>query len=417
MLDPVENSVENIKIADQCAADGVGVQRVADAVAVLGREHVEARRRPAQLGRRPEGRALVRGAHARDAETARVLHPGGNKFGNVLSDSRRARARSRTTTRRPTSSSYVDTCFSADHNMFDANNNIYFGMNGDVGWVDMDTWDKTHDAEASQGWCPAVLDTNGDGKITPGWTEPNEPVDPTKDHRIDFGCYAVAVNPKDGSLWCSGIGRGDETSDAPRAGNEPADELQRGVLRAAARSDRSKCSARAASKSITRACAWQNWRASGHFSAFDRSKCKSTTDPQATGQSCPEGWTFYRKNDPTYDGSPYHANESYLTHMDVHDALGLGKDAPIYGSVNTDAFEVLQPSTKQFVTLRVPYPLGSSRVRRTVASTTRAGWKGKGLWTSYSSYATWHIEGGRRGRTGMLPKAVKFQIRPNPLAK
>ena len=96
---------------------------------------------------------------------------------------------------------------------------------------------------------------------------------------------------------------------------------------------------------------WQNWRTSGHFSAFDRSKCKTTRDPKATGQSCPEGWTFYRKNDPTFDGSPFHANESYLTHMDVHDVLGLGKDAPMYGSNNTDAFEVIQVSTKQFVTL------------------------------------------------------------------
>ena len=63
---------------------------------------------------------------------------------------------------------YVDTCFNADHNMFDANNNIYFGMNGAVGWIDVNAWDKTHDAEASQGWCPAVLDTNADGKITQG---------------------------------------------------------------------------------------------------------------------------------------------------------------------------------------------------------------------------------------------------------
>jgi len=27
-------------------------------------------------------------------------------------------------------------------------------------------FDKTHDAQASQEWCPAVLDTNGDGTIT-----------------------------------------------------------------------------------------------------------------------------------------------------------------------------------------------------------------------------------------------------------
>ena len=40
-----------------------------------------------------------------------------------------------------------------------------------------------HDAEAAQGWCPAVLDTNGDGRITE-WTEPNAPVDPAKDHPL-----------------------------------------------------------------------------------------------------------------------------------------------------------------------------------------------------------------------------------------
>src|SRR5678816_2491136 len=74
---------------------------------------------------------------------------------------------------------YVDTCFSADHNMFDASNKVYFGMQGAVAWVDVNKWDETHDAAASQGWCPAVLDTNNDGKITPGWTEPNQPIDPT----------------------------------------------------------------------------------------------------------------------------------------------------------------------------------------------------------------------------------------------
>jgi hypothetical protein len=48
----------------------------------------------------------------------------------------------------------------------------------------------------------------------------------------------------------------------------------------------------------------------------------------------------------------------------------------------------------------------------------KIGWKGKGLWASYSTYATWHIEGGKgEGGPGVLPKAVKFQMRPNPLAK
>src|SRR5881296_343129 len=159
---------------------------------------------------------------------------------------------------------------------------------------------------------------------------------------------------------------------------------------------------------------WQNWRASGHFSAFDRTVCKSTKDPRATGQSCPEGWTLYRMNDPTYTNSVFHANESYLTHMDLHDALGLGKDAPMYGSVNTDAIEVLNLQTRQFVTLRVPYPMGFfPRSANGRIDDPKAGWKGKGLWADFASYAGWHIEGG----PGTLPKAVKFQLRPNPLAR
>ena len=41
-----------------------------------------------------------------------------------------------------------------------------------------------------------------------------------------------------------------------------------------------------------------------------------------------------------------------------------------------------------------------------------AGWKGRGLWSSYSMYTPWHQEGGK----GMTPMAVHFQIRPDPLA-
>ena len=119
-------------------------------------------------------------------------------------------------------------------------------------------------------------------------------------------------------------------------------------------------------------------------------------------------------NDPTYTNSVFHANESYLTHMDLHDALGLGKDAPMYGSVNTDAIEVLNLQTRQFVTLRVPYPMGFfPRSANGRIDDPKAGWKGKGLWADFASYAGWHIEGG----PGTLPKAVKFQLRPNPLAR
>jgi hypothetical protein len=76
----------------------------------------------------------------------------------------------------------IDTCSAADHNHFGDKDALIFGQTNAIGWLDTATFDKTHDAAASQGWCPAVLDTNGDGKINE-WTEPNQAVDPAKDHR------------------------------------------------------------------------------------------------------------------------------------------------------------------------------------------------------------------------------------------
>jgi len=312
----------------------------------------------------------------------------------------------------------IDTCFTADHNIMSEDGFLYFGSApAMVAWIDTNTWNRTKNAEASQGWCPAVLDTNGDGRITE-WTEPNQPIDPAKDRRIQFGCYSIAVNPKDGSLWCSGIGRGDKRLMRLEKGSNPPQTCKAEFYEPPT-TENPEVFGSGGVEVDHGGVAWQNWRASGHLSAFDRSKCKSTRDAGATGQSCPEGWTFYRKNDPTYTNSIFHANESYLQHMDVHDTLGLGRDVPIYGSVNTDAMEAFVPGTRQFVTLRVPYPMGFfPRSANGRIDNAGSGWKGKGLWASFSTYATWHIEGGKgEGGPGVLPKAVRFQVRPNPLAK
>ena len=59
--------------------------------------------------------------------------------------------------------SEIDTCFSADHNQLGEDERFYYGFRDGVGWIDVEIWEETQDAEASQGWCPTVLDTNGDG--------------------------------------------------------------------------------------------------------------------------------------------------------------------------------------------------------------------------------------------------------------
>ena len=126
----------------------------------------------------------------------------------------------------------IDSCFAADHNHFDDKGAIVFGQNNAIGWVDTVAFDKTHDAQASQGWCPAVLDTNGDGTITE-WTEPNQPIDPKKDHRIEFGCYGDAIEPDRREPVVLGNRRQGQDPRAPRARGEPAANVQGGGLRAA----------------------------------------------------------------------------------------------------------------------------------------------------------------------------------------
>jgi hypothetical protein len=307
----------------------------------------------------------------------------------------------------------IDVCFHSDHNEFGHDNFAYYGSRGSIGWVDGDTWDKTHDAEKSQGWCPAIVDTNGDGKISEGWTEPNEPVDPKRDHRVTFGCYAIGVSPLDNSVWCSSnssedrqlvrIERGKNAPQSckaefyePRPGQKPPMMGTGGVV------------------VDHEGVAWQSWRVSGQFISFDRRKCKSLKDSKADGQACPEGWTIYRDNEPSYSNSPYHATEPYLNHMDTDNVLGLGKDSPMYGSINTDSMEVFSSAMKKFVPLRVAYPMGFFPRSATIrVDDPKAGWKGGGLWSSFATYASWHLEPGK----GALPKVVKFQMRPNPLAK
>jgi len=42
-----------------------------------------------------------------------------------------------------------------------------------------------------------------------------------------------------------------------------------------------------------------------------------------------------------------------------------------------------------------------------------AGWKGRALWSTYATRAPFHVEGGK----GTRSKVLKFQLRPDPLAR
>ncbi len=115
----------------------------------------------------------------------------------------------------------IDTCFAADHNHFDEKDSIVFGQKNAIGWIDTAMFDKTHDAAASQGWIPAVLDTNGDGKITE-WTEPDQPIDPKKDHRIRIRLLRHRREPNRWELVVLGNRREGYEARAHRSRGQPA---------------------------------------------------------------------------------------------------------------------------------------------------------------------------------------------------
>jgi hypothetical protein len=68
----------------------------------------------------------------------------------------------------------------------------------------------------------------------------------------------------------------------------------------------------------------------------------------------------------------------------------------------------------KFVNLRVPYPMGFyAKGMDGRIDDPAAGWKGRGLWSTYGTRAPFHVEGGK----GTTSKVVKFQLRPDPLAR
>ncbi len=311
----------------------------------------------------------------------------------------------------------IGTCFSTHHLMFamDEDNTLWTSGGGQVvGWLNTRQYLETGDEEASQGWTPLILDTNGNGVRDENYVEPRDPVDPTRDKRITNGFYAVAPAP-DGSVWASSLGYpGAVVRLVP--GENPTETALAELyeLPLDANGEPIEGFSPRGMDVDRNGVAWVAL-ASGHLGRFDRSQCTGPLNgPTATGQHCPEGWTFFIEPLPQLSGldTPGSAEASYYTWVDWWGALGLGENVPINTGNASEGLLVWNDG--EWVVLRVPYPMGFyTKWMDGRIDDPEAGWKGRGIWTTISTRTPFHMEGGQ----GTTSKVMKFQLRPDPLAR
>ena len=324
----------------------------------------------------------------------------------------------------------IDTCFMTHHLQFaeDDDHTLFFSgeAGGVVGWLKTAIYDETGDEQFSQGWCPTVVDTNGDGQITKPWNEPNQrgaidDFDPTRDTRLMVGSYGVIPDPLQATAVWIVSNRFPGRLTYMDIGDNPPESCISEVYEVPSVLDsnvpREQTGFGPRGLDIDRhGVVWTALSGSSDFASFDRSKCRVMNGPTVVdGRHCVNGWTLYPTPGPEIPGTdpPVRADYHYYNWVDQHNALGLGANIPIANGSNSDSLLALMPDTGEWVVMRVPYPQGFfSRGLDGRIDDPHAGWKGRGVWATYGAAVTWHIEGGQ----GAKPGIVKFQVRPDPLA-
>jgi hypothetical protein len=305
----------------------------------------------------------------------------------------------------------ISTCFPTHHLAFaqDGNQTLWTSAGvagpGAIGWLNRRMFEETGDEVRSQGWSPFVLDTNRNGRRD-AYVEPGQPADPARDTRVAVNIYAVAISPADGSVWGTVLGyRGAIVRVVP--GANPTETALTEIYEPPAPGFGPR------GGDVDRNGVYWVSLASGHLGSFDRRKCRVLNGPTATGAHCPEGWTFQQLPGPQLRDvqEPGSGEASYYTWIDWFDTFGLGANVPIaMGNLNSS---ILPLVNGRFLNIVVPYPMGffPKNVDGRIDNP-NTGWKGRALWSTYGTRTMYHLEGGTANR----PKAVKIQMRPDPLA-
>jgi hypothetical protein len=329
----------------------------------------------------------------------------------------------------------------------DPNETVYFNeLVGPIfGWIDSKVYDQTKDEQKAVGWCGQVLDTNGDGKITKPWQVQQRgragdasilySTDTTGgttgggaaaaaaakgkgkggpnanlDTQVRYDLYTVIPSPADDSVW--GVAESPFPGMLIRLirGNNPPETCKTQIFRV----PDGGYDPRGVDVD-SNGVVWTGLAATSHLASFDVRKCKDLNGPaKLDGSQCKEGWTMYQTPGPKFKNSNVPADFHYFNWVDQQNIIGLGKNIPFVTGSNSDSLIALDPATKKWTNFRVPYPLGFySRGMDGRIDDPNAGWKGRALYSNYGTHFVWHIEGGK----GTKGKIVKFQIRPDPLAR
>ena len=176
--------------------------------------------------------------------------------------------------------------------------------------------------QLAQGWCPTVVDTNGDGRITRPWNEPavvrgsrfeEDPTastydfDPALDTRVTVGAYGIIVNPVDGSVW------GAQDSYPGKivrlvVGDDPPESCIAEVFEVPSERWDVEASGEVGFMPRgldvdTNGVIWTALSGTNHLASFDRTRCGGLTGTAAhTGRHCAEGWTLHPLPGPVFQG-------------------------------------------------------------------------------------------------------------------
>jgi hypothetical protein len=100
----------------------------------------------------------------------------------------------------------------------------------------------------------------------------------------------------------------------------------------------------------------------------------------------------------------------YFMWVDQFDTLGMGKNTIIVTGTTSDSMLIFDPKKETWTVFRLPYPMPFyTRGLDGRIDNPNAGWKGRGIWTSFNSYLPKFSE----TKLGYLNH---IQYRPNPLA-